>query len=60
MKELLAGMKDIGNEGRQMESLMELCEASMAFKFPQNVPADSPPPLQVAEFRARAACLFVV
>ncbi len=26
MKELLAGLKEVGNEGRQMEALVELCE----------------------------------
>ena len=28
MKELLAGLKDVGNEGRQMEALVELCEVN--------------------------------
>jgi hypothetical protein len=26
MKELLIGLKEVGNEGRQMEALVELCE----------------------------------
>jgi hypothetical protein len=29
MKELLAGLKDVGNEGRQMDALVELCEVHM-------------------------------
>jgi hypothetical protein len=29
MKELLIGLKEVGNEGRQMEALVELCEVRL-------------------------------
>jgi hypothetical protein len=35
MKELLIGLKEVGNEGRQMEALVELCEVRPGEHFLQ-------------------------